>query len=123
MKIYFAHSIQDYNSQIEREALKILKNRFPNDKITNPRQFPDLPFDKYLQIVRKHNTLCFMGLHGKRKVTCGVKQEMITAQKSKLPIYKIQNNKILKVTENINHFPSYSLDETKTLLLKGYDLI
>jgi len=71
MKIYFAHTIKDYDSKYEDKCIFIIKEEFGNDiNIINPNNFDDIKNckNKYLsiskcnniEVVKKHNYKTFI---------------------------------------------------------------
>jgi hypothetical protein len=114
MKVYFAHSMPEYNTKREQKALEMLKRNFSEDEVICPNN--DLgelgSMEAYLDYIREEiDALVFMS---KKNGWCGkgVYTEIEVASSKGIPVYmfKMKGNKfaVIDVTEGpdfieINH--------------------
>lgn len=63
LKIYFAHSVKDYDSKYEQKCIKKILNTYPNAKIMNPNTDINIIDQDEAKIKGKYNE--FMGMMGK----------------------------------------------------------
>ena len=96
MKIYYAHHLWKYNTDIEKYELDIIKRYFPYDEIINPngyieqgREESEIMID-CLSTIEDCNILIFSSVNG--VVGRGVVDEFNKASKLGLPIYYIIDN-------------------------------
>lgn len=106
MKIYFAHSMEDYDTKREKIALKFLGETFKKDNIINPNT--DLFFGSnmggYLGYIRDNvDILVFMS---KENNLCGkgTYTEIVEAMNKEILIYKIvfKKKKITHLTKDFS---------------------
>lgn len=99
-KIYFAHSMLDYNSKKEKDVLKIIKKTFPNPVICPNNDIGELGgIEPYLRYVEKCGMVVV--LEHDRSVGRGVFVEVCHAIRKKIPVvvYRVSKKKFLKVTD------------------------
>ena len=96
MKIYYAHHLWKYNTNIEKYELDVIKRYFPNAKIINPNghieqgREESIIMKDCLEIIKNCNILVFSSVNG--IVGRGVIDEFNKASKLGLPIYYIMDN-------------------------------
>lgn len=100
MKIYYAHHLWKYGTEIEAWELDLVRQYFPGCEIVNPngaieqgRPSEDIMTD-CLQKVRESDALVFSTLSG--VIGKGVFHELVEAANLGLPIYCIQQGVIFK---------------------------
>lgn len=96
MKIYYAHHLWKYNTDIEKYELDIIKRYFPNAEIINPNEHIEqgreesIIMKDCLGVIESCNILIFSSING--VVGRGVVDEFNKASKLELPIYYIMDN-------------------------------
>lgn len=111
-RIYYSHPIIFYGKPIERGALRIIKSKFKNAEIVNPRNYPHLKMDDYCDMVKKCDILVAQPV-SKKVLTCGVCNEIKTAVKSKIPVFciDVKGGKIFKIN-SLDKFKCLNREET-----------
>ncbi len=95
MKIYFAHSIKQYDTFFERKCIEMIKQKFPTGKIINPKDYYLGYMEEYLDIVKQCDIVVFTRWNG--YITSGVAQEIQTALKLKKPVFEIRKGKLVEI--------------------------
>lgn len=101
-----------YYSAIERKALKIIKFKFKNAEIINPRNHPHLGMGDYCDMVKKCDILVAQPL-SKKVLTAGVFKEIKTAFKNKIPVFRldVKSGKIFRIS-SLEKFKCLNQEET-----------
>lgn len=100
MKIYYAHHIWKYNTEIEKYEIDLIHKHFGNATIVNPNGMIDQSLseeeiiDTCLGIVRECDITVFSSVGG--VIGHGVYQEVNEAINNGKPVYYIENNKLAK---------------------------
>jgi len=94
LRVYYAHAICLYGSEIEKKQLMLIRTRFKDAEIINPANYPDHSMDFYLRLVDKCNIVVFSCLLG--KVTSGVGKEVN---------YALNKGKDVYMLNEVNLFP------------------
>lgn len=94
--IYYAHSMEMYNTEREEQDLQRLEEYFPKGLVFNPNrpsvQQSENPMKACFQAVKDSHILAFS--HEARKIPLGVYAEMQLARKLHKPIYIINSAEI-----------------------------
>ena len=113
MKIYYAHHLWKYGTEIEKYELEVIKNTFPNAKIVNPSTDIQQPGEynncdggdnpetittedtmKFcLNEVARDDALVFSGING--VIGKGIYDEVEKARANNKPIYFIWGNMLI----------------------------
>ena len=123
MKVYFAHSIEEYGSERELSALKVLREKFCSDEVECPNN--DLPqmrgMDAYLKYVKENvDILVFMP---KENGWCGrgTYSEIRTAQEKGIPVFVARvTRQLLPRTYKTRIIDKYSFKEINEYDWKNY---
>ena len=98
MKIYYAHHLWKYGTEIEAWELDLIRQHFPGWEIVNPngaieqgRPSEDIMAD-CLQKVRECGALVFSSLSG--VIGKGVYLELMEADRLSLPIYHLHHGEV-----------------------------
>ena len=100
MKIYYAHHLWEYGTEIEKYELEIIKSRFPDVEIINPAtdvsQFgtSEEIMVKCFKAVKSCNSIVFSSVDG--IIGKGVFDEVTLGASLSKPIYYIFNNQLLE---------------------------
>ncbi len=93
-RVYFAHSIKQYGSPLERDCLKVIKKEFPNYSIFNPStiKYSDKDMREFFRVIRRSDIFVFTSLQSyyypyHELFLIGVASELVYAIKKKIPIY------------------------------------
>lgn len=96
--IYYAHSMQLYNTKREKEELERLKQYFYNGLIYNPNrpniQYSKNPMAECLKIVADSSVSKLAFSHNNGHIPSGVYAEIRCAQKRRKPIFQIGKDRI-----------------------------
>ena len=111
-RVYYSHPIIFYFKPIEKKALEIIKSKFKNIKIVNPRDFPFLGMENYCDIVKECDILVAQPL-SEKVFSCGVFDEINTALKSNVPVFclDINTEKIFRI-DSLYGFKCLNREET-----------
>lgn len=118
MRIYFAHSIKEYNTAIERGCISIIKQHFPGCEIINPKDLYFDDFSEYLRVVEQCDILVYKRWNG--YITAGVAKEIEHALSCDIPVYEIKGPKLIKVTK-LDKKKTLTLDETRMAYSINFD--
>lgn len=98
MKIYYAHHLWKYGTEIEAWELDIIRQRFPGCEIINPngaieqgRPAEDIMAD-CLEKVRECDALVFSSLSG--VIGKGVYLELLEAARLQRPVYHLHHGEV-----------------------------
>lgn len=100
MKIYYAHHMWKYNTEIEKYEIDLIHKHFDNATIINPNGMIDQSLIEEeimnicLQAVRDCDVTVFSSVNG--MLGYGVYQEVDEAIRNGKPVYYIENNKLNK---------------------------
>lgn len=100
MKIYYAHHLWKYGTEIEKYELEVIKSRFPDVAIINPAtdvsQFgtSEEIMVKCFKAVKSCNSIVFSSVDG--IIGKGVFDEVALGASLNKPIYYILNNQLLE---------------------------
>lgn len=103
MKIYFAHSITQYNTKLEKEVINNLKKLFPYATIINPNSksseemYKKYGMEFFLRIVKKCDLVVFTSLFT-GKIPAGVSKEVICAYRNDIPVMEM--SQLINVSAN-----------------------
>ena len=107
MKIYYAHAICLYGTEIEQEEIKLIKSHFPNCQITDPGSYEG-NLEKKLEgmtycydLIKLCDGLVFSKLIG--KVTSGVGLEITFSLTQKISVYLLENTKFTGVKKPVRY--------------------
>ena len=95
-KIYYAHHLWKYDTEIEKYELEIIRRYFPYDNIINPNghikqnREESIIMKDCLIVIENCNILIFSSVNG--VIGRGVFNEFNKASKLGLPIYYIMDN-------------------------------
>ena len=88
LSIYYSHPIKTYGTDRESRAISLLKQRFPNHAIINPKDYRFQGMQGYLKLEAQCNIFAYHNaLNG--HITKGVALERWLAFLMGIPIYKI----------------------------------
>jgi hypothetical protein len=98
MKIYYAHHLWKYGTEIEAWELDLIRKRFPGCEIINPngaieqgRPAEDIMAD-CLQKVRECDVLVFSSLSG--VIGKGVYRELLEASQHSVPVFHLHHGEV-----------------------------
>ncbi len=117
MKIYYAHPINMYGSDEEKNEIAHIMSLFGSSTIVNPSIYEGRVNDTkdrmifYLNLVRDCDIVVFRRLAG--KISAGVGKEVNFALKSGKVVYELQNQQIIAITQPVDPI---SVEETRRLL-------
>lgn len=97
MKVYFAHSMKDYGSRIEMTCIKLIRKKWPNAEVVNPKDYTPYfgsDMELYLEIVSGCDFLVFKRWNG--YITAGVGKEIKHAWKLGKKVYEIKGSEIVE---------------------------
>lgn len=100
MKIYYAHHIWKYNTEIEKYEIDLIHRHFKNATIVNPNGYIDQSsteeeiMNTCLDMVRHCDITVFSSVNG--VIGYGVYQEVNEAINSGKPVYYIDNNTLTR---------------------------
>ncbi len=107
MRVYYAHAMCTYGTDIEQEEIKLIKAHLPNSDIINPEAHEGNP-EKSLQGMK----YCFRLIDGcdvlvfsklLQKITAGVGLEVNFALSKKIPVYLLQNAGLKRVEKPVRY--------------------
>ena len=88
LSIYYSHPIKTYGTDRESRAILLLKQRFPNHAIINPKDYRFQGMQGYLKLEAQCSIFAYHNaLNG--QITKGVALERLLAFLMGIPIYKI----------------------------------
>lgn len=97
--VYYAHSMQVYNTDREQEELRRLESYFYNGLIYNPNrpniQYSKNPMGECFKVIKDYSTTVVAFSHDHGHIPSGVYSEIRCAQKQYKPIYKIEKDRII----------------------------
>jgi len=99
MTIYYAHSQMKYGTEIEKQEIEIILNKYPDAKIINPAEEVDQTAPEpdimrwCLNAIRKSDIVVFSSVNS--TVGQGVFSEVMYALYKKKPVYYIKWNALL----------------------------
>lgn len=79
-KIYFAHPIKTYNTDLETELIAKIKEKFPTAEITNPKDIRSHNFKDFYSVIAGCDLIIFYGY------SIGVISEIYFAKLVQIPI-------------------------------------
>ncbi|MCD6484574.1 MAG: hypothetical protein J7L47_05620 [Candidatus Odinarchaeota archaeon] len=113
--IYFSHSLKEYNTAEEKEAIVLIKKHFPQHVLLNPNLFEyQGTMFPYLLMVKVSDVLVFKRYRG--YVTSGVGREIEYALELGIPVYELKGNVLLERED----MPANVLTREQTVSLYKY---
>ena len=109
LSIYYSHPIKTYNTDREKRAIAMLKKRFPNGTIVNPKKYHLSGMKGYLQLEAQCSIFAYHRALN-RHITKGVALERLLAFMIGMPIYKI-GSKITKENISVISYPEGLLSD------------
>lgn len=122
MRIYYAHHLWKYNTEIETYEIELIKDCFPSAEIINPNGYiaQDNPTEKIMsdciEEIENCDALVFSTISG--VVGKGLVREVRHAQLRKIPVWEITNN-ILIVADNVEFIETNSGSNRTYATVKG----
>ena len=95
VKIYFAHSIKQYNTFFEKKCLKLIRERFPHGEIINPATLYLGYMEEFLSVVEQCDIIVFTRWHG--YITSGVAKEVEHALRLNKKVYEIRKGEMIEI--------------------------
>jgi hypothetical protein len=109
LSIYYSHPIKTYGTDRESRAILLLKQRFPNHAIINPRAYRFEDMRGYLKLEAQCNVFAYhKALNG--RFTKGVALERLLAFIMSMPIYKI-GSQVRNENPHVITYPSNLLSD------------
>lgn len=87
MKIYFAHSMKDYDTKREKKSLKYLRERFPNIVCPNNDLNLGSKMENYLSYIRNNVNFVIFMPNKNNFIGKGVWQEIKEARNKNIPVF------------------------------------
>lgn len=114
-KVYYSHPMKFYDMPIERKALRIIKSKFKNSKIINPKNLPYVKMDDFCNFVKKCDILVAHPL-SKNVLSAGVWKEIKKAFKCRIPVFclDLERRTIFKM-DSLKGFRCLSREETNRI--------
>ena len=109
MKIYYAHPICFYESEIEKKQLTIIRSKFKDAEIINPANYPSSSMDFYFSLVEKSEKIIFSCLLG--KITSGVGKEVNYALNKGKEVYMLNEKELVPIKVPVNYISRQSTVE------------
>jgi len=125
VKIYFAHSIKQYNTFFEKKCIELIKQKFPTGKIINPKDLYLGYMEEFLSVVEKCDIVVFTRWYG--YVTAGVAKEIDHALRLNKKVYEIRKGKMIEIkripTEKVLDYDDTILAYRDPMFLKLLDFL
>ena len=116
-KIYYAHQMWKYGTDIEKYELTLIRHRFPDAEIFNPATeiAQDIPESGAMQLcieaLNNCDTVVFSDMSG--VIGMGVVEEVETAQRDSKDVYRIRDNGLHLVSdEEVSNVRFIRLDDS-----------
>jgi len=109
LKIYYAHPICFYESEIEKKQLTIIRSKFKDAEIINPANYPSSSMDFYFSLVEKSEKIIFSCLLG--KITSGVGKEVNYALNKGKEVYMLNEKELVPIKVPVNYISRQSTVE------------
>lgn len=116
-KIYFAHPRATYDTPVEKKALKLIADKFPEHIIVNPNvawiqgRVEDMGFDIFFKVINTVEYVCVMPFKD-GKIGNGSYRECEHAHKNNIPIYVVNPFKNSIIETPFNKIPHITPEET-----------
>ncbi len=113
MKVYFAHAMPTYGTELEKTQKAAIRRHFPKHTLIDPGSIMDNPqkrregMEYCLRLVQNCDALVFSRYLG--EITAGVGKEVNHALDKKLEVYELVNGRVKRVKIPVKHL---SIDET-----------
>ncbi len=104
-RLYYVHAMCIYGTEIEKEEINLLKKFFPKHELIDPGLHEgnvekSLKGMKYCyELIDRCDDLAFTRLLG--KITSGVGLEINHALRKGIPVYRLEDNKLERVSKNV----------------------
>lgn len=118
VRVYFAHSIKEYNTNVEKGCIIVIQKHFPGCEIVNPKDLCFDDFSEYLRIVEQCDILVYKRWNG--YITAGVAKEIEHALKCGKEVYEIRGLELVKVTK-LDKERTLTLNETRMAYSINFD--
>jgi len=103
MKIYYAHHMYKYNTLVEKYEIELIQKYLPEYEIINPngsinpQKSEQEIMNDCFDLIDNSGSLIFSSMDG--VVGKGVHDEVNHAIKTNIPIYYINNNRLIKINK------------------------
>ena len=119
-RIYYAHPKVFYGTDAEKKNLRLIRSRFPESRILNPRRYQNFAYDRrimshYRDLVDNCDVVVFSRL--RKNITAGVGKEVNHAIRRGLSVYEINHKGIVEVRKRVKHL---NVKETRRLMRKYF---
>lgn len=117
LKIYFAHPISTYDSDIEIKAIQLIKEKFPDAEIINPKNIASHDMLDFYNVINECDI--FVALVTESGISLGVLSELYYVLKFKpMPIYDGYDMERLENDDLKDVIPLY---EKQRIFSKDYE--